>query len=192
MIENERKYVLFRDRSVFANLSDLAVRTVKINQCFLQEGENWLARLRRSEIGSQSPVYKFAYKQVINGTTYEFEQDIEYAEYKALMISAVGRSITKTRLEIPYGKYVWEIDAYYDNADSINPYFILAEVELEPYETNPMAIPDFIKENLLYAVEHNEKGFGSKDLRYIESAETIYRRLITKHQGNNYEDQETV
>ncbi|MDE1157674.1 MAG: CYTH domain-containing protein [Neorhizobium sp.] len=69
----------------------------------------------------------------------EYEYDIPLADAEELARSAIGVVLEKTRFNIPYQGYVWEVDVYAGRYEGL----VVAEVELEDEKAMP-ALPDWI------------------------------------------------
>lgn len=73
----------------------------------------------------------------------EFEYGIPLEEAQELMKLALGHVIHKTRMRLPQGQHLWEIDVFQGANDGL----IVAEIELESEDT-PIDLPDWIGEDV--------------------------------------------
>lgn len=69
----------------------------------------------------------------------EFEYEIPLADAEEMARSALGVVLEKTRYEVKYEGYTWEIDVYAGTYAGL----VVAEVEMEDEKARP-AIPDWI------------------------------------------------
>lgn len=183
--ENERKYVLYCDRTIIEQIKPKVSKIIDQQQAFLKEGSGWVLRIRKSNIiyrlsddgPIQDPKYTMTFKQKTNNRQIEIEQDLDERDYLDLFETRVGL-VYKRRHVIVEGLHEWEIDAYTLNQGDENPYFILAEVELDEDAISPKFMPNFITDNLLYEVGVNERGFSSKKLRDPSYARKLYDNLL--------------
>lgn len=74
------------------------------------------------------------------GTTRdEFEYEIPIADARELMDSAPGCVVEKTRYEVPFGNFTWEVDVF----DGYYRGLTIAEVEMND-ETDDPELPDWL------------------------------------------------
>jgi adenylate cyclase len=66
----------------------------------------------------------------------EFQYDIPYCEALELIRYRIGVVVEKTRYDVAYGGYVWEIDVY----DGAHRGLVIAEIELQ-HEIDDFALP---------------------------------------------------
>ncbi|OLP46576.1 CYTH domain-containing protein [Rhizobium oryziradicis] len=69
----------------------------------------------------------------------EFEYDISMQDAQEMIEKALGRVIEKTRYNVEYGGYLWEVDVF----EGAHAGLIVAEVELEDASDDP-ALPPWI------------------------------------------------
>ena len=187
--ENERKYVLFRDRKVLESIETRAKKQLHIEQHILKEGSGWVYRIRRS-VPCDGPInpkfadpqYMATFKQHVNGRLVELNHEIDKRDYEDLKTKSLGQ-IIKTRHLLPYGLHIWEVDVFYNGPIQNDPFFIMAEVELDEGDEAPPHVPDFITDHLLYEVPIDVKGFSNKKLRNVEYAEAVYQNLLEGHKN---------
>lgn len=182
--ENERKYVLYCDRIIIDQIKSKASKIIDQQQAFLKEGTGWVLRVRKSNTIycvnnkiPQNPKYTLTFKQKANGRQIEIEQELDDRDYSDLFNTRVGL-VYKRRHVIVDGLYEWEIDAYMLHHEDKDPYFILAEVELDENVDSPEHVPSFITDNLLYEVSKDDRGFSSKKLRDPSYARELYNNLL--------------
>jgi CYTH domain-containing protein len=104
----------------------------------------------------------FTYKKKVAANIVEIETDIIYEDYAKLW-TVVKNIVRKTRAKIKFEENIWEIDFFTDH-ETRGVYFVMAEVELPENLIEPKNVPDFIKQNLYYAVPLNDPRFKNKNL----------------------------
>ena len=139
-LETERKFLIaMPDLDALCALP--GARLDSIVQTYLTAPSGVVARVRRRE-GATGVVYTATEKRRKSDmTAIEDEREIDFAEYKALLLRADPelRPIEKRRLCIPYGELCLEIDIY--------PFFTrtaVLEVEL-PSEEAPLTLPPYLR-----------------------------------------------
>jgi CYTH domain-containing protein len=176
-IENERKYILLpqNDLKFMMDMEFKGGNVFAITQAYLQGG----ARIRskrnkfdtgyaytdeKGEVVSVRPQMdlKFTYKHRVGDKLIEIETDISSDDYDALF-SVSRNQIVKTRIEVDNNGEKWEIDFFYDTLNS-NLYLIMAEIEMPDGQDAPNSLPDFISDNLLYAVPRDDRRFDNSNL----------------------------
>lgn len=176
-IENERKYILLpqNDLQFMMDMEMKGGNVFAITQAYLKGG----ARIRskrnkfdtghayQDETGSVVSVppkmdQKFTYKQRVGDKLIEIETDISSDDYEALF-SVSRDQIVKTRVEVDNNGEKWEIDFFYDTLNA-NLYLIMAEIEMPDGQDAPNSLPDFISDNLLYAVPRDDRRFDNSNL----------------------------
>lgn len=170
-VENENKYVLdVPSVEGFANkLRHLKGATA---YSFRQGYVNENTRVREIKHHNGAVEYLFTFKMMINGNLIEVEKELDDFDFSQLWIK-VDRVIVKTRVAVPVGERIWEVD-FMHTSNGHETYLVMAEVEMGKDETDPGALPDFISEHLLYAVP---KG----DMRFVNSRLTqpnVVRKLV--------------
>jgi CYTH domain-containing protein len=170
-VENENKYVLdVPSVEGFAN----KLRHLKAAEAFAYRqgylNENTRIREVKAHNGDES--FLFTFKIMVNGKLVEVEDEISKADFNLLWVT-VDRVMVKTRIKVPVGERIWEVD-FMHTSDGRETYLVMAEVEMGEDETDPGALPGFISEHLLYAVP---KG----DMRFVNSRLTqpnVVRKLV--------------
>lgn len=176
-IENERKYILLpnHDLQFMMDMEFKGGNVYAIVQAYLQGG----ARIRsirnkydtghayqneHGEVVSVPPQFdlKFTYKQRVGNDVVEIETDIALEDFEKLL-SVSRNQIVKTRIEVDNNGEVWEVDFFYDTLNS-NLYLIMAEIEMPEGQEEPNSLPNFISDNLLYAVPRDDRRFDNSNL----------------------------
>lgn len=163
-IEKEIKYVLDPQKpsGYMKKLRALeGVQSLEMSQGYL-EGNS---RIRKSlDMDTGARVNHFTYKQTVNGQTVEVECEISDHDYDLLWTKVV-KIITKNRIKVPVGEYIWEVDFF--TADKLDGYYlVMAEVEFPAEHDGPSSIPDFITERLVYEVPDEDKRFTNRRLAH--------------------------
>jgi len=70
---------------------------------------------------------------------HEFEYDVPLSHAREMLALANGSTIVKTRYEVPYKGFTWEVDVYEGKFEGL----IVAEVEMKSEKDDP-AIPSWI------------------------------------------------
>lgn len=189
MIENERKYVLLREKAVVDDIVEAATYSDSIIQSYIQKGERWNLRVREIRPYYPNDTYPddrifnpkyvdhiLTYKHQIDGKQIEIETEISSEDYEKLHKQALG-TLRKIRYKILRGSNTWEVDLFYRGFSDYLPYFILAEIEMPDGQIAPTSIPLIISKNLLYEVPKENNDFSNTklcDMRYVEDK---YREL---------------
>lgn len=188
-IENERKYVLLRDRGVVDEVVAAATYSDSIIQLYIQTGKEWNLRIREIRPHYQDKDeddrifdpkyvdYLLTYKHMIDGELIEIETNISSADYQKLNKRALSR-LSKIRYRILHKSGTWEVDLFYRGLSDDLPYFILAEIELPAGQAAPTSIPSIISKHLLYEVPLENNEFSNTKLCYIQLAEEKYQELL--------------
>ncbi len=183
--EHEYKYVLSMetDESYFQTHCE---KHFVIQQGYLAFSKGMTCRVRSSREAGQSDRHTkwfLTFKQKVRGRVIEVEKEIDNRDGEDLWSVCVGR-LKKDRYVIcdnivtdhytGEGEFsVWEVDFFKKGV----LYFVLAEVELT--EGSPrIALPDFIKDNLLYEVPLTDDRFGNKRLGDVEYATSMYQKIV--------------
>jgi len=92
----------------------------------------------------------------------EFEYTIPVEDAKELMQAALGLVIEKTRHEVPYEGFVWEVDVF----EGAHEGLVIAEVELDDESDRP-ALPGWLGEEVTgqyrYSNQALATAFGEDD-----------------------------
>lgn len=188
--EHEYKYVLSMntDEEYFKEHCE---KHFVIQQGYLAFSKGMTCRVRSSRLGLASVKWFLTFKQKVGKRVIEVETRLDNRDGNDLWDVCVGR-LKKDRYAVcnnvvtddstGEGEFsVWEVDFFKKKGDL---YFVLAEVELE--EGSPrIALPDFIKDNLLYEVPLTDDRFGNKRLGDVEYATEMYQKIV---QGEIDED----
>ncbi len=175
--ENERKYVLINEPVVLSDIARQAKRILSIEQAYIQSGEKWNFRIRKTfGVHYDEPIYHATYKHKIDSRVVEIQTALDERDYDDLSSQAFI-IFNKTRYVIPAGSLKWEIDFFYDIKRS-NVYFVLAEIELPEKVSRPPYIPDIIREHLLFEVPEDNNKFSSVKLADMDYAIREYNILI--------------
>ena len=129
-IEIERRFLVSND-----DWRGGVTRTRRLRQGYLAREDGVAVRLR---------VVDGAARLTIKGRgglcRPEFEYDLPVAEAEEMLASlCIGRSIAKTRHEVPRGGLVWEIDVFEGPLAGL----VIAEVEL-PSPDHPVGLPAWV------------------------------------------------
>ena len=173
--ENERKFVLNVDSEDAILYSDIDLTGYRIEQAYLP-AEKGAIRIRSSEqMGKLSDTTErfFTFKCKVPDRLVEIETPIDERDFNSLW-EELERYLFKYRYVTYHNSQKWEID-FFVHDDIV--YFAMAECELPEGQTEPAEIPDFIKDNLLYEVPIDNKGFSSKDLCDQKYAGDLLKRL---------------
>lgn len=166
-VENERKFVLKLDTSE-KDFAKLASRIDEIEQIYLVFGEGRSVRIRKTSCGT-CRTYEMTFKQDVDGKTVEIETKIDKKDYDLLSKGALLK-LCKTRYKIKN----WDVDFFKDGSI----YFVQAEIEMPENQENPDAVPDFIKNNLVYTVKKDDRRFSSKKLGDVKYARRLMDSLM--------------
>jgi adenylate cyclase len=114
------------------------VRTLIVEQRYLQESGDWTVRVRKT-VCEEASYYLTMKKRVTDRRTIELETPID-AVFYAKVAHQCGVPLMKTRYEIEYGERLWEIDVFqHKKLDGL----ILAEIEL-PHEHTVIEFPEWV------------------------------------------------
>ena len=163
LLEIERKYLIkYPDTRLLSEIAGVHMSTIV--QTYLDPETHPHARVRaRTENGHT--VYTHTVKTPVSALTrIEDEREISFAEYEALRAEADKASapIYKTRYNLPFEGFVFEIDIYpfWDDV-------AVMEIEL-PSEDKAFTVPDFIEV-----------------IREITDDKAFSNRSLAKWQGGN-------
>jgi len=178
-IENELKYVLDgSSKELYHTFTNLPGAEVYEFQQGYLDGYNRLRRSKHKRT-SVSECF-FTYKNTVKGQLIEIETAITDDDFEKLW-TQVGRTLTKDRVKVPTSDYIWEIDFFKHKGEC---YFVMAEVEMPPDQVEPSVVPDFITNNLLYAVPRGDSRFLSKSLTKPDAVQALLKGLRNgKHQS---------
>lgn len=179
--ENEIKYVLKLDCESDLIMQDFKYKKYLLHQGYLAFSKGMTLRLRSSqEMKSDklisNPKRKLCYKQKVNERVIEIEKKIDQRDFNDLWDSTLNRA-EKHRYVINFNEDIWEIDFFKHHHET---YFVLAEHEMPEGQKEPNEIPDFIFNNLIYSVPHDDDDdFSTKRLACIKHAKKIYKELLS-------------
>ncbi len=108
-LEIERKFLI-----KYPDAASLSGETWEIEQTYLVAPKGETRRVRKIVCGGETK-YVFTEKRRITAVTrIENEREIDRAQYDALLCERDGtpRTIEKTRVRIPDGSHVWEVDLF--------------------------------------------------------------------------------
>ncbi|EAR02947.1 CYTH domain-containing protein [Maribacter sp. HTCC2170] len=142
MIEIERKFLVKSDE-----FKNEATSKRRIVQGFLNTHPERTVRVRINEdIGYLT----IKGKSNEEGTSrFEWEKEIDLQEAEALLGLCEKSVINKMRYEIPAGKYIFEVDEFFDD----NKGLIVAEIELQN-ENDEFDRPDWLGEEVTGQVKY--------------------------------------
>lgn len=129
--EIERKFLVKSDAWRAA-----ATSSSRFLQAYIASGGDRSVRVRIMDEKKARLTIKIG-KQLFARAEYEYDIPLEDAE--ELAQSAIGVVLEKTRFNVPYEGYVWEVDVYAGRYEGL----VVAEVELEDENARPL-VPDWI------------------------------------------------
>jgi CYTH domain-containing protein len=133
--EIERKFLV--DKAKWAGLDK--PEGIEIRQGYLSRSPEKTVRIRTK--GSNGFITVKGLE--VNGIRPEFEYTIPLNEAVEMLDLFCGTVLHKTRFEIPFKGYVWEVDEFH----SPNSDLILAEIELTAVDET-FLLPDWISEEV--------------------------------------------
>lgn len=143
-LEIERKFLLKQIPSKYITDSP-NVRTLKIYQYYLPNGERYRSSTDNSTEEKVTKYFLTTKKEISHGTYEENESEISEKLYKEKSSEKV-RGISKIRYVIPYKDGMkWEIDEY------TSCKMVTLEIEL-PSIDHPIEIPDWLQEVMIMEV----------------------------------------
>lgn len=182
-VENERKFVLKFTGAEANKFENVVKHLSKAKEFEFRQGYlNENTRIREIVPISDGPAeYLFTYKMKVNGKLIEIETDISEHDFNYLWVK-VQTVINKNRIKVPVNGVIWEVDFIKDPSDANNSYLVMAEVELPDGVDAPDFIPDFVSQNLLYAVPIDDRRFDNTRLSSPKVVEKILKGLLNgKH-----------
>ncbi len=133
--EIERKFLVQSDRwKSFAGVG------VELTQAYISTMEDRNVRIRLYEDGRAKLTIKTGKSGLVRD---EVEFAVPFEQAQELLTLAIGNIIEKTRFEVPYEGFTWEIDVYRGSLAGL----VVAEVELQNEDQRP-AIPSWISAEL--------------------------------------------
>jgi adenylate cyclase len=118
--ETERKFLVKGDEFL-----RLAVREIKIVQCYLSIDPDKTIRLRTANDKAYLTIKS---RPLINSITRnEWEIPVPFIDAAEMMKLCLPGRIVKTRYLVPYGKHTIEVDVFHDKNEGL----IIAEIELK-------------------------------------------------------------
>lgn len=127
-IEIERKFLVRKD-----SWKQRADEGRRMTQAYVFSNGDRSARVRIA--GNKA---KLTIKFGSGGLTRtEFEYDIAVEEAAEMASRAIGQVIDKTRYEVVYGGFVWEVDVFHGTLEGL----VMAEVELQSSDDDPPVPP---------------------------------------------------
>lgn len=108
-LEIERKFLI-----KYPNVTALSGKVWEIEQTYLAAPKGETRRLRRVVCDGAERFFFTEKRRVTAITRIENEREIDRAEYESLLTERDGdlRTIEKTRIRIPDGAHVWEVDLF--------------------------------------------------------------------------------
>ena len=166
--ENEKKYVLEMDERYF---QENALRETTILQGYLFSSKGLSLRCRKFKNNK----YYLTLKSTVNGRVVEIENQIEERDFNDLWTQCMNK-LEKIRYIMADGqRQVWEIDFFKDH--NKQNYFCLAEIEMPEGQQEPVHIPRFIRDHLIFEVPLTDCRFASKLLADIRYAADLYKAV---------------
>lgn len=167
--ENEYKFLLRRDLSVFQLLVETPIKTRDIEQGQLTHEDGLCLRIRKSIFYSKT-TWLMTFKKTVKGRVVEVETEL--CERDGLDLWQCCHSkLHKVRHYLPYKDVVWEVDVFYNVKDI---YCILAELELSEGEGPPSELPPLIEASLIHRVRQGDSRFSNKKLYNVDHANALY------------------
>lgn len=182
MVENKLKYVLqvaLYDQVQLGMCPELeGIPEKMISQSYLAGG----GRVR-STSGPQylGEMLTFNYKHDLqSGETEEFEMEIDAETYER--VCDVDHTLTKARYTYPIDQLCfWDVDFFINPANGLI-YFAMAECEMPAGMTASDVLPDFIRDNLIYAVPRDESSvYSSRKVADVDYATEQLKVLINRN-----------
>ena len=179
-IENEVKFVLDLVDPA-ESLQELISRNKysSIYQCYIFKRKNVNCRIRKLTKNCGDSEYTMTTKVLLpehlrsNNETIEIESKLDINEF--VDISHIGKNhVEKIRVYVED----WEVDFFFDKMNRI--YFVMAEHEMPSGQKFPNNITQFVKDNLLYVVEKNDKRFSSRKLSKVGRSKRLLKELRSK------------
>ncbi|ATU93343.1 CYTH domain-containing protein [Phyllobacterium zundukense] len=130
-IEIERKYLVANDRW----RKHATTRSV-FRQAYMMAAGDRTVRIRTIDATRATLTVKICTGQL---TRDEFEYDLPYCEALELIRHRIGIVVEKTRYDVVYGGFVWEIDVY----DGAHRGLVVAEIELQD-ESDEFPLPVWV------------------------------------------------
>lgn len=108
-LEIERKFLI-----KYPDVASLSGETWEIEQTYLRAPRGETRRVRRVVCGGETKYIYTEKRRITAVTRIENEREIGRAEYEALLEERDEdlRTIEKTRVRIPDGSHVWEVDLF--------------------------------------------------------------------------------
>ena len=174
-IENELKFILDVEdpekfQKTIGNLPK--AESYEYRQGYLNDN----TRIR-SIRGGDTELFVFTYKNKVNGKLIEIETDISESDFNHLWIK-ITKMITKTRIKVPHGDYIWEVDFIKTPINEC--YLVMVEVEMPDGITDPGVLPPFVADNLLFAVPPDDLRFANTQL----TVPNVVRRTVMQLKFN--------
>lgn len=173
-IEREFKYVLDHRNGLEQKLKDQGVLGVSIKQGYLSKG----GRIRSKEYPEGSTQYIFTYKHKLSGRPgcLEIEQNISPEDFE-LAWDEADHTIDKIRYVVQCeNDFQWEIDFFRD--DDGKTFFALAECEVHNDQDRPTELHDFVKANLIFAVDENDSRFQNRKLSNVKKTSKLFKEVL--------------
>ncbi len=151
-IENERKYIISLDSDKIEWLCEKYNGVLyNIKQAYINGGRIRLIEQQNFLLDYPRFIFTWKVRRPV-GDMIEIETDISEPEFDDLWDMA-DTIITKQRVKILDHTVTWDIDFLADGGDH---YLTIAEVEMPVGLNEPLELPDFVKDNLLFLVPRNQ------------------------------------
>ncbi|MDE6071218.1 MAG: CYTH domain-containing protein [Muribaculaceae bacterium] len=133
-LEIERKFLVKND-----SFKDIAISHSNIRQGYLSREPERTVRIRiKDDRGFITVKGKNS-----GAVRLEFEYEIPFADAEKMLGLCSGKILDKTRYNVKFGGYLWEIDVFH----GLDEQLTVAEIEL-PSADASFEIPDFIGEEV--------------------------------------------
>ena len=133
-LEIERKFLVKND-----SFKDIAISHSNIRQGYLSRAPERTVRIRiKDDRGFITVKGKNS-----GAVRLEFEYEIPFADAEKMLSLCSGKILDKTRYNVKFGGYLWEIDVFY----GLDEQLTVAEIEL-PSADASFEMPDFIGEEV--------------------------------------------
>lgn len=133
-LEIERKFLVKND-----SFKDIAISHSNIRQGYLSREPERTVRIRIKDDRGFITVKG----KNLGAVRLEFEYEIPFADAEKMLGLCSGKILDKTRYNVKFGGYLWEIDVFH----GLDEQLTVAEIEL-PSADASFEIPDFIGEEV--------------------------------------------
>jgi hypothetical protein len=179
-VEREFKYVLDHRNNLEQKLIDQGTLGVVIKQGYLSKGGRIRSKtypVDHSLEGTTQYIFTYKHKLSRQPGCLEIEQDITESDF-LLAWSEADHVINKIRYVVECtNSFVWEIDFFRDADDKT--FFALAECEVHEGQDRPKHLHEFVKNNLLLAVEESDNRFQNRKLSDVKKTTKLFKEAVS-------------